>query len=77
MDARIDWTWGTTKEAEAGLRVESGHMFISLPGTLTAWAGLRMMALPQGHASALLNSELTVIVEIADLPNSDHPALPL
>lgn len=43
----------TANEAEVGLEVQSGHMFISLPATLRTWGGLRIMASSPGSCLCL------------------------
>lgn len=54
MDARHRLDVGeTANEAEMGLKVQSGHVFISLPATLRTWGGLRIMASLPGSCFCL------------------------
>lgn len=54
MDARHRLDVGeTANEAEMGLKVQSGHVFISSPATLRTWGGLRIMASLPGSCLCL------------------------
>lgn len=58
MDARHKLDVGeTANEAEVGLEVQWGHVFINLPATLRTWGGLRIMASSPGSYLCLTKPE--------------------